>query len=320
MSTESNEAETAGLSPDAAFSVLGDETRLEILRTLGEADHPLPFSALFERIDYHDSSNFSYHLEKLVGHFVYQTEQGYLLGQPGRHVVQAVMSGAVTDVPLQEPTPVDRPCPFCSADIEMAYQQERVEKHCPECSGLEERPTTDGGGLSESGNLGHLLLPPAGLEGRAPEQALRAAEIWTAKETIAVVRGVCPQCSGLLDQSVTVCENHEATEGRCDDCGQRFATRFSADCSTCIFDMQAPLVTYLAGQTELMEYMMEQGMNPLSPEAFHFPMAAAREQVISCDPLEVCFTFVGDGDSLAITIDDEPSVVDVVRQKAEGAG
>lgn len=314
MSTESTQGEAAGLSADAAFSVLGDETRLEILKRLGEADQPLSFSELFERVDYDDSSNFNYHLEKLVGHFVHQTEDGYFLGQPGRHVVQAVMSGAVTDIPLQEPTLVDTPCPFCSAEIEIAYQEERVEKHCPECSGLEERPMTDGGGLSESGNLGHLLLPPAGLEGRTPEEALRAAEIWTAKETIAVVRGVCPQCSGMLNQSVNVCENHEASDGRCGECGQRFATRFSADCSKCIFSLQAPLVTYLAGQNELIEFMMEQGINPLSPEAFHYPMATGKEQVISTDPVEVCFTFTGNGDSLAITIDETPSIVNVNRQ------
>ena len=35
------------LSPDAAFAVLGDETLLQILRTLGEADEPLAFSELF---------------------------------------------------------------------------------------------------------------------------------------------------------------------------------------------------------------------------------------------------------------------------------
>lgn len=313
MSTESTQGEAAGLSADAAFSVLGDETRLEILKRLGEADQPLSFSELFERVDYDDSSNFNYHLEKLVGHFVHQTEDGYFLGQPGRHVVQAVMSGAVTDIPLQEPTLVDTPCPFCSAEIEIAYQEERVEKHCPECSGLEERPMSDGGGLSESGNLGHLLLPPAGLEGRTPEETLRAAEIWTAKETIAVVRGVCPQCSGMLNQSVTVCENHEASDGRCGECGKRFATRFSADCSKCIFSMQAPLVTYLAGQNELIEFMMEQGINPLSPEAFHYPMATGKERVISIDPVEVCFTFTGNGDSLAITIDETPSIVNVNR-------
>ena len=67
MPTDTRSEESATLSPDEAFAVLGDETRLQILQTLGEADEPLAFSALFDRIEYDDSSNFGYHLDKLVG-------------------------------------------------------------------------------------------------------------------------------------------------------------------------------------------------------------------------------------------------------------
>lgn len=67
MPTDTRSEESAALSPDEAFAVLGDETRLQILQTLGEADKPLAFSALFDRIEYDDSSNFGYHLDKLVG-------------------------------------------------------------------------------------------------------------------------------------------------------------------------------------------------------------------------------------------------------------
>ena len=45
MSVDGDDGETTTLSPDDAFAVLGDETRMEILRTLGEADRVLDVMA-----------------------------------------------------------------------------------------------------------------------------------------------------------------------------------------------------------------------------------------------------------------------------------
>lgn len=59
----------AGLStsttvpPDEAFTVLSGETRLRILRTLGDADEPLVFSALYDGVEYDDPANFNYHIK-----------------------------------------------------------------------------------------------------------------------------------------------------------------------------------------------------------------------------------------------------------------
>jgi len=46
---------TSTLPPDDAFAVLGNETRMEILRALGDADGPLPFSELHDRVGTRDS-------------------------------------------------------------------------------------------------------------------------------------------------------------------------------------------------------------------------------------------------------------------------
>lgn len=100
MPSDAGSGEPTTLSPDEAFAVLGDDTRLQILQMLGAADEPLAFSELFDRIEYHDSSNFGYHLDKLVDHFVRKTDEGYALRQAGRRVVEAILSGAVTDDPV----------------------------------------------------------------------------------------------------------------------------------------------------------------------------------------------------------------------------
>jgi DNA-binding transcriptional ArsR family regulator len=64
MSHTTDEGDHGGLSPDAAFSVLGDETRLRILRTLGDATDLLSFSELRERLGRPDSGQFNYQAVK----------------------------------------------------------------------------------------------------------------------------------------------------------------------------------------------------------------------------------------------------------------
>lgn len=111
-----------GLPPDDAFGVLGNETRIEILQTLGEADEALSFTELRDRVGIRQGGQFNYHLEKVVGHFVGKTEEGYILRQPGRRVVQAVLSGAVTDEPDLDYTEIDEECWWCGAPIVVRYQ------------------------------------------------------------------------------------------------------------------------------------------------------------------------------------------------------
>ncbi|PSQ07990.1 transcriptional regulator, partial [Halobacteriales archaeon QS_5_68_33] len=87
MTIDTGEPEHSTLSPDEAFAALGNEARLEILRTLGASDGPLTYAELYERVEYDDPSNFSYHLNKLAGHFVRKTDRGYGLWDAGRRVV-----------------------------------------------------------------------------------------------------------------------------------------------------------------------------------------------------------------------------------------
>ena len=42
----------AALPPEEAFVAIGNEVRIQIIKALCEADRPLAFSELFERVDY----------------------------------------------------------------------------------------------------------------------------------------------------------------------------------------------------------------------------------------------------------------------------
>lgn len=123
------------LAPDEAFAVLGNETHLQILQTLGEADSLLSFSALRDRVEMRDRGQFNYHLDKLAGHFVRKTANGYTLRQAVTRVVEAILTGAVTDAPVLEPTQIDESCPHCGAPVEVYFREEFVGLRCTECAG-----------------------------------------------------------------------------------------------------------------------------------------------------------------------------------------
>ncbi|WP_436908077.1 ArsR/SmtB family transcription factor [Halosimplex marinum] len=82
--------------PAEAFELLGDETRLAILRTLADADEPLTFTRLRERCGVTDSGRFSYHLRRLCEYFVRETADGYELGPAGSRVI--AVTGEAGDV------------------------------------------------------------------------------------------------------------------------------------------------------------------------------------------------------------------------------
>jgi len=250
MTTE--ETSTSGLSPDEAFALVADDTRMEILRTLSETDEPLAFSVLFERSEYDNSSNFSYHLDKLEGHFISRTDEGYALRQTGRRVVEAVISGTVTDDPVVEQAPIDRECPICSARIEVSYQQERVELHCTECPGLFRQEDSGEQFDTEFGTLGHIYLPPAGIQERTPTEIHNAAVAWSNLEVLGLSAGVCSRCSGTIEHSMAVCDDHDVSEGVCDHCDRRYAVLFEVECSTCHYSSSGIPNLCLLAETELL--------------------------------------------------------------------
>lgn len=300
-----------GLSPNEAFAVLGDETRLQILQGLGEADEPLAFSDLFDRVDYDTTANFSYHLEKLLGHFVQETDDGYALRRVGERVVEAVLSGAVTETPVLERTPVEEPCFRCGGAMEVSYREEAVGLYCPDCGG------TRGGGSEttawssdhDDDILGHVYLPPSGVHDRSPAELLQAAEVWTVAAAQARSRGVCPRCSARVDHEVRVCEGHDAGDGRCAACDQHFAVSVFERCRNCIFAMTSIATIRLLASEELMAFMIDHDIDPMAPEGFHVSNLE-REEVVSTTPFRARFTFIAEGEAITLTVDDELTVVD----------
>ena len=314
--TDSGEAQGGrGLSPDEAFATLGNETRVRILRVLGEAEEPLSFTELRDRVGIRQGGQFNYHLEKVVGHFVSKTDEGYRLDTAGRRVVEAVLSGAVTESPVVARTRIDWPCELCGAPVEMVYEQERVERYCTECAGTYGEPTRPAQS-TEYGYLGAFSLPTAGFSGRSPLELQQAAAVWGHLEVLMAVVGVCPRCSARVEYSLRVCEAHDATDGRCDQCDNRHAVWLTLDCPNCIYDLRGAVGGMLVVHTELQAFLAARGLNLLSPSS-RYPGVVwdFDEEVLGTDPLSARYTFTVDGDAISLTVGEELDVVDVTTSE-----
>ncbi|MFB6269454.1 MAG: ArsR/SmtB family transcription factor, partial [Halobacterium sp.] len=138
-----------------AFAAVADELRVAILRELWDADGPLAFSDLRGRLDVRDSGRFNYHLGKLRGRFVEQTEDGYRLTLAGRRLVGALYSGVYTEDETVGPTPVDGSCFECGGPLRARYEDQSAVVDCADC------------GMTVVGSE----MPPAFVDGREDDLA-----------------------------------------------------------------------------------------------------------------------------------------------------
>lgn len=304
------------LSPDNAFAALGNETRVKILRVLGDHDEPLSFSALYDEIELRDSGQFNYHLDKLLGHFVRKREDGYELDRAGRRVVEAILSGAVTDDVSLDRTPIDERCDICGAPVEASWHDGSISLYCTECDGRYEhrrRLETE----TDEGYLGSLPLPPAGLRNRTADAVVQAAWTWTNLEILGMASGICPRCSATIERNPTICSDHDATDGPCSQCDSRYAVSLEFECTNCIFSTGGAGVLGLLSNIHLLDFLTDHGYNPVDPDSTREVNAVQmnyEETVTAEDPVEIQFTFRDDGDTLRLTVDADLSVVDAVRE------
>ena len=306
------------LSADDAFAALGNETRVRILRELGDAGEPLAFSTLYDRLELTDFSQFNYHLETLLGHFVHKLDGEYALARPGERVVEAIRSGTVTGDPELERTPVESRCSDCDGELSIQWRNGSIELFCGTCESRWDRSWGRVGSPDDaaSGYLGRLPFPPAGLRNRAPSEVLRAAHVWSTLELVAVSAGLCPRCSATVDRELRVCPDHDDADGPCPACHSSFEVRLVADCTNCIATFGAGAVSGLLTAPALYAFLFEQGLNPLAPEdvdAIDGVLNDYEETVHSTEPLRAEFTLSAGGEELTLLVDDSLAVVEHSR-------
>lgn len=309
---------SAGPRATEAFSVLGNETRLSILLALWEAFEPfaienaVSFSELRERVGIRDSGQFNYHLGKLEGQFIEKADGGYMLRRAGQQLVRTVIAGAGIEEPTLEPTEIDNDCPFCGAPTAVTYEDEWLYIVCTACEGFfggsEGRP---------DGMLSGAAFDPAGFSDRSPGEMWTAAWIKARKALQSAVEGVCDACSGPMERSLDVCDDH-GSEGICDNCGRRFGAMARFRCPVCKNHHTSTPRTLVAEHPAVIAFYYERGV-PLQYETVDFESGKRagnlvgnhEQEVVSTDPVRVRIVVDYADDTLELVVDESLSVLEI---------
>lgn len=288
------------LAPADAFSLLGNELRMAILRALWEASDPLStddavgFSELYRLVGADDSGKFNYHLEKLVGHFAQRSDDGYELTTAGEVIVQAVIAGSATRNPTIEATAVDDTCIVCGAPVQVAYEAGYLMVTCTDCEGFWAHE--DGTGI-----IGRMNLPPAGLAKWDVTELLDVSVAYLLRSAELAFDGICPVCTSPVEVTLDVCHEHHLADGSiCAACDRHFMTQVTLVCPTCKDTFRAPYFGPLLIQPQTTAFLLDHGIEHFhnSSETFHIGQSCS-ERILTDDPLTV---------ELTLTIDDEELV------------
>lgn len=313
----------AGPHAADAFALLGDETRLAILLALWErydphaTDNVVPFSTLFDRVDYADPGSFSYHLEQLSGQFVRKHPDGggYELRVAGLRFIQAVIAGAGVQDARLDLSEVDQPCPFCGGPTAIVYRDGRIVHVCTDCDGV-----TEGEGVH--GFLSAVPFDPTGLGSRTPDEIRAASRVAAWRQTQFMFDGLCPACSSPVDRWLDCCLDHDP-DGICDRCGTRFAVLARFECRTCKnHNVSSPKALALLHPAVVAFYELRgistrfQAVDPESVRRVFGLMDSHEVSILSRNPCRASVTVPANGDELRLTLDDSVTVTDVSTQES----
>lgn len=284
-------------APADAFALLGSEVRIDILRTLAEDDptgfdhHALSFSEIYDRVDVGDSGQLSYHLDKLTGHFLRKTEEGYRLRYAGRKVVWAIRAGTFVDGEERE-FEADGTCYACGERTLRARAANGwIAVDCRSC------------GTHHASNP----LPPWNLEEGSPDRVLRTLDRVVRHRTSLVGEGICPECSGPVAPSIREDPSEEFDVGvvpvfRCAHCGYWFTPTFGL----------------LALEDRTVEaFLIDRGTDPEERPYWDVPICVddGHTTVRSREPWRVDVAIEMDDERLRATFDGDARLEDVTVER-----
>lgn len=312
------EIELDGMSPEEAFSVLGDGTRLSIVRVLWKADAfrqyddldtsatTISFSELRRHVGIDDNGQFNYHLSKLVPYFVQQTEDGYRLSEAGKKIARTVVAIA-GEQSLGVTEEVNADCPMCGATLTATYEDQWLQFACAECDGLF-------GDAVPNGTILHSPFAPAGLSGQSPGDALTTSIYRCMLDLTYMMQGVCRECAGPIQGVISVCDEHERRDDEpCGDCGTPFQAWGELRCETCQFGKRLPVDLCIMGLPQVIGFLYTQDINVLAPSVEEVVdlLQTQVSTAVTTGPLRLSATVTAGDDDLTVTLDEEMTVLDI---------
>lgn len=216
---------------------------------------------------------------------------------------------------MVERTDVEMSCMYCGNPTELAYYDELAVVYCRECEvRIGGQAFTEEWPVPASDIVGCVSIPPAGVYDRSSTEILDAAGVWTVADVQAIVRDVCPRCSASINCSPSVCGNHQDGDDFCEHCNHRFAVSVEVVCTNCPFATKSPYPTHALGNVDLMTFITAYGIDPFASDAFH--LRSCTEELLSTDPLRARYTFTAGGDTLTLSVHEDLSVVEVMKDQS----
>ncbi len=302
--------------PQDVFSLLANDTRVEILEALWEAGEPTPFSELNEALEIGDSGRFNYHLDKLVGRFVRKTSDGYELTQAGRKINGAIEAGAYTLEASIEPIELERNCPSCGGTRTLGYEDEVVDIECESCE-----------------LTFQFVVPPGVFAGYDAEAIPRVASQYLYASVQKIQSGFCWFCDGPMRPTVVTMEAPgETVEAVSDESssspGTEPSDRDSADsrdgeppeipivnyrCERCGHNATTGLWLLTLEHPSVAGFFYDHGIDVRHRHFWDFPVLDPdRLDLRSRDPIRASVTYTAGEDSLTLVVDGDAEVVEVL--------
>lgn len=283
------------IDADDAFSLLGSEVRLRIVRALGDAwtpqdRDPLSFSELRRAVDVRDSGRFDYHLRQLLGAYVEQTEEGYLLTYPGVKVYQSIVAGTFNERVTIEPFDLGVSCFDCGESLVGRYEDLLFKLACEDCGR----------------QYYNYYLPPGAVTETAKEDVLRLFDRALRRDVSSATDGLCPSCDGEMAASVgpDVGYIFAASE-------RGFEAHAAFDCGLCGSHVEATVGGTLVDHPALVSFFYERGTDLSDRYLWTLPFVHETDRTVlrSTDPVRVAVTARRGGDELTLVVDGSLDVV-----------
>lgn len=301
-------------SPDQAFALLADETRLGILKALWELSDPLdpvpiPFSTLRSRVGTKDPGQFNYHLSKLAEQYIRRTDDGYVFREAGERIVRVIISGVTTDSRYFDPVEIGVACLFCGEETAFSYRNGWGLHQCTSCHArcVEEYPP---------GQLSKEELPTSGLVNRSPAEVYVAHRIWEKHREASVMERICPECSGDMPVAkLRICQDHDpdplASEV-CDSCGSIFWGVAYHVCEVCKNLDRLPTFFYPSIHPAVIAFYYDHGIDfDIGTAESRSRIIEYEETLVSEDPLRIRTTIREGDDAIHLEFDESMQVVEV---------
>ncbi len=316
MTRESDETTVERQSPEVAFALLGNETRVAIVRTLSGFDDPVAFSELREAVGTQDSGQFNYHLGKLVGSFVRRTDDGYTLTLAGDRVVGALMAGAYTATVSFDPIEMDAECPECGAPLVVEYADEHVVIRCTDCDDWRSM----------------FPFPPGTLDQFERADLPAVFDRWLRSTFERIVAGFCSNCGGRMDGRLDLTGDDPRVIYDCRQCREKSSTtathRTQYHSATVAFGydhgidvMQTPmweLAHDLDTATEVVDEDPPTVRVALTLDEETLTLTLD-EETLTLTLDEETLTLTLDEETLTLTLDESGTVTDVARERVKSS-